>query len=285
MIGCEAMWKAPWRVTNLGASPFEVEEMTSKVPVSPFVRQAGVTFHFSKTRGARTVDGVTMLYGGEQNPPQIHYDVGMVGWKLRLTALPGQHDRIDQWLTNFRYAFPAAIPVFDLDAKAWAPGAANLGPVFAVYYKSGQAQAGKDFTIYVGHRDLAVALAKKIEDGLRGSIQNPLQPGSAASRTDVPMTKAGLVSGRFGAYGVKWRSPTSSRIMAMANYGYQGFPGIEGVDVEFIGDDVAKPPGYARAFGQLATLFGPYFVGSAHPFQPRPPAGADATSLLGLRRR
>jgi len=179
---------------------------------------------------------------------------------------------------------PNEIPLYDLDNKNWVKNASAAGPIFAVDYKSGQAQAGKDFTIYVGHRDLAVMLAKKIEDSLRGMIQNPLRAGSAASRTDVPMTRAGMVTGRFAAYGVKWLAPFSGKTVAMAAYGYQGFPGIEGVDVEYIGDDVAKPGGYARAYGQLVSLFGTYVVGNEHPFLQRPPSGADANSLMGLRR-
>lgn len=275
------MWKPSWRYKmSLGASPFEVEEMTGKVPVSPFFRQVISTFHRSQSRGGiPIVDGVTAMYGMGDNPPQIHYDVGMVGWKLRLTAKPGQHPIIDQWLKDFRYTMPDSIPIYDLDSKQYRPGASAMGPVFGVYYKMGQAQVGKDFTIYIGNRDLAVKLAKQIESNLRGLITNPLVPGSAASRTDVSMTKSGLVSGRFAAYGVKWPL-TGGRTVSMASYGYRGFPGIEGVDVDFVGDDVAKPGGYGRAYGQLASLFGGYFAGHEHPFQPNPPAGADASSVL-----
>lgn len=227
------------------------------------------------------VDGLTAMYGQGASPPQIHYDVGMVGWKLRLTALPGQHARIDQWIKNFRYTMPDSIILFDLDEKRYRPGASAMGPVFAVHYKMGQAAAGKDFTIYVGPRDLAVKLAKQIETGLRGMITNPLVPGSAAARTDVPMTKSGMVSGRFATYGVKWPL-AGGRVAKMGFYGYRGFPGIEGSDVKSIGADVADPAGYGRAYGQLSALFGGFFAGYEHPFQPSPPAGADANSLLGL---
>lgn len=264
-------------LSGLGASTEEVEKAEAEAPVLPFVRQYLPIIAMSPKRGGRLVYGVSLRYSLESQWTNLL--VGNVGWKLRLTAKsPEANQYIKNFLTQARYTIrEGSTSAVDWDTKSYIQDPHKIPLHY--FFKAGEAAAGKDFTIYVGERDRAVRMAKVLEQNLKPYIKTPLTRGAAAFKTDTAMTKSALVSGRFAAYGVKWRVGTNE--VKMAWYGYQGFPAINGPDNEFSEeDDEAKPSGYARAYSQLASLFGSYFIGNEHPFVQSPPMSAAENSIL-----
>ena len=182
--------------------------------------------------------------GHRTTDPEKHADfLKSGGWKLHLAADPEHHAAIDQWLHENH------------------KGQYKLG--------SGGEPGESDFTVYVGHKDEADALAKKIDEHF-GHVLKPTTSGG----TDTPLTESGKVSARFDPQ-------TSPRNHGAVYYGRHGIPYDQSAKEQQMSAFYAKKQGQdpgvfhqqlarqvARIHNTLKNEYGDYYTGSDKGYDP-----------------